>query len=328
MTLLMASAGTYHYLSKGNKALVVYCAHDALFSESILNKFQQETGIPLVVKYDTEATKSLGLIELILREQAQPHCEVFWNNELLGMMDLKEKGLLEAYKGSGYQRIPSNFKDSEGYWSGFAARLRVVIVNTQQYKGSLDSIPSSFVGNLSQVAIANPLYGTTLTHFCVLAKQWGLDRLKQWRQDTKNRGLKVVRGNAAVRDHVAKGSCTLGWTDTDDYFQAVDNKKPVTMTPWENDQGQVVFIPNTVALIKGVRHRKEAQQLIDYLLSAETEIALANSSSRQIPLGPVDDTKISDEVKKLQPYINKATSLNDLNQHRRDLIELLRPKTN
>src|SRR5262245_38892031 len=70
--------------------LVVYCAHDAVFAEAILDDFTRQTGIPVAVKYDTEATKSLGLVEQIIQDGAKPRCDVFWNNEMLGTLDLAE----------------------------------------------------------------------------------------------------------------------------------------------------------------------------------------------------------------------------------------------
>ena len=75
--------------------LVVYCTHDAVFSAKVLQRFTYETGIKVEPRYDTEATKSLGLTELIIKEAKRPRCDVFWNNELLGTADLKERGLLD-----------------------------------------------------------------------------------------------------------------------------------------------------------------------------------------------------------------------------------------
>src|SRR5262245_51615046 len=90
-----------------DNGLVVYCAHDAVFAESILRHFERQTGQRIAVRYDTEATKSLGLVELIQRERTHPHCDVFWNNEVLGTLELANAGLLEPYRGSGYARIPA-----------------------------------------------------------------------------------------------------------------------------------------------------------------------------------------------------------------------------
>ena len=94
--LLFAAFVVWHVVRHHGRdhALVVYCAHDAIFSERILKRFEQETGIPIAVRFDTEATKSLGLVDLIIREKEAPRCDVFWNNELLGMFDLQEKGVL------------------------------------------------------------------------------------------------------------------------------------------------------------------------------------------------------------------------------------------
>jgi iron(III) transport system substrate-binding protein len=96
--------------------LVVYCAHDSIFSEKILRDFEQRTGIAVALRFDTEATKSLGLTELLIREKDAPRCDVFWNNELLGMLDLQQRGLLLPYQGAGHARIPAAFKAADGAW--------------------------------------------------------------------------------------------------------------------------------------------------------------------------------------------------------------------
>jgi iron(III) transport system substrate-binding protein len=70
--------------SSDQDALVVYCAHDQVFSERILRRFEQETGIRVLPRFDTEATKSLGLTNLLISENKHPRCDVFWNNQVLG----------------------------------------------------------------------------------------------------------------------------------------------------------------------------------------------------------------------------------------------------
>ena len=58
-----------------------------------------------------------------------------------------------------------------------------------------------------------------------------------------------------------------------------------------------LFIPNTVAMIKGCPNPDGAKKLIDFLLSPEIETKLAQSASRQIPLNP--QVKL-DAIKHLQ----------------------------
>ena len=293
------------------QALTVYCAHDSVYSEKILKEFEKESGIKVIPRFDTEATKSLGLLELIKSEKNNPRCDVFWNNEVLGTMDLKREGLLLPYKGPGYQRIPENFKDPDGNWVGFASRLRVYIINTDKLEVSESAVQQVLQNNLPEMAIAKPLYGTTLTHYTCLWREKGEKGLKHQDAQWREKGVKILNGNASVKDAVAAGGCQLGWTDTDDFFAAYDAGKPVEMLPVKIAEGQTVCIPNSTAIIKGTRQEEAARKLVDFLLSEKCELMLANSKARQIPLGPVDESKLSPEVKKLKKWAAQGTPLTD-----------------
>jgi iron(III) transport system substrate-binding protein len=312
----------------------VYCAHDAIFADTIFDEFARQTGIKVDVTYDTEATKSLSLVNRLKLEREHPHCDVFWNNEQVGTMDLARESLLEAYKGSGYERIPAVYKDPDGRWAGFAARMRVWIVNTQSLQPAREKVEQRFKEHPERCAIANPLYGTTLTQFSILWQLWGPEPLKSWRADLRKRGLREMAGNAPVKDAVAEGVCEVGWTDTDDFFEALDDKKPVAMLPLfvtDTKPGAhapyTVIIPNTVGLIRGCEHRPEAQRLIDFLLSAETELMLAQSKSRQIPLGPVDSQQIPAEVRELAQSVSQGYDLRTLEKPRHECIEWLKSES-
>jgi iron(III) transport system substrate-binding protein len=314
-------------------AIVVYCAHDSIYADGILKDFEQKTGIPITVLYDSEATKSLGLVNQLKFEKDDPHCDVFWNNELLGTMDLANESVLEPYKGTGYERIPKQYKDDEGRWTGFGARMRVWIVNKNETPRGGTPAVERFHGNVNRAAIANPLYGTTLTHFSILWHVWGQSQLKSWYADIRKRGIRILAGNARVKDAVADGVCDFGWTDTDDCFEAIDDKKPVTMEPiLVNEPRKVaapalpytIVIPNTVSLIRGSHHRKEAERLIDFLLSAETELTLAKSKSRQVPLGPVDKTQLPTDVSRLAAYVSQGYDLRKLEKARRECLAWLK----
>jgi iron(III) transport system substrate-binding protein len=309
---------------QGPADLVVYCAHDAVYSEQILREFERSTGISIAVRFDTEATKSLGLVQQIRREKDNRRCDVFWNNELLGTLDLQDAGLLEPYQGSGYERIATAYKDPQGYWAGFAARLRVWIINTDRHAVSHAAIEQTLAGaDLSNVTLAKPLFGTTRTHYTVLWDLWGEQRFEQWHRDGRQRGLIEAQSNGKTKGLVAAGTCAIGWTDTDDFFVAKDAGQPVAMLPVKLADQQVICIPNTVAIIKGTQQRDLARQLVDYLLSEQVELALARSKSRQIPLGPVDQSKLSDDVKPLMQWVGAGYPLASLGSARRACLAWL-----
>jgi iron(III) transport system substrate-binding protein len=310
---------------RGDQPLVVvYCAHDSVFADGILQQFRQRTGIRVQVRYDEEASKSLGLTNLLIAEKASPRCDVFWNNQSLGTMRLKEHDVLAVYKGPGYERIPQRFRDPDGCWTGFAARLRVFIVNTDMMTADQSSIQKRLTqSDLSQVAIAKPLFGTTLTHYSVLASERELDGLKTWHRSLRDRGIREVRGNSAVKDLVAEGICDLGFTDTDDAFAAIDQGKHVRMVPVRTESGATICIPNTVAMIRNCPHPEAARQFIDFLLSADVELQLARSRSRQIPIGVVPEQQLPAEVRRLLPFVPDGADLRAASAVHQDVLDWL-----
>jgi iron(III) transport system substrate-binding protein len=304
--------GYYLLWSPQRNSLVVYCAHDSIYADQILREFERQTGIPIAVRYDTEATKSLGLVELLLQEKSHPRCDVFWNNELLGTLQLADEGLLLPYRGNGYERIPAAFKDADARWAGFAARLRLWMVNTNRMPPTDEAIQHALSGDLDRVVIAKPLYGTTRTQYTILWQLWGKDKLLAWHRDRQARHLREVNGNSTVKDLVGAGVCDIGWTDTDDFFEAKDEGKPVQMLPVRLENGGTICIPNTVAIIRGTRHLSESQKLVDFLLSEKCEMELASGKSRQIPLGPVEAGRLPVEVKQLQLWAADGVPLGGL----------------
>ena len=312
LALLVAAVLLGGYLRRGgagSDGLVVYCAHDSVYSEQILRDFERQTGIPVRIRFDTEATKSLGLVNLLIQEKVHPRCDVFWNNQVLGTLELLDHDLVLPYKGPGYDRIPARFKDPDGYWTGFAARMRVDIVNTEKVSDADKASELMASDDLSRATIAKPLYGTTRTHYTILWQRWGGERLKKWHRLVQERGLRISTGNATVKNLVAEGTCDFGWTDTDDFFVAKDQGKPVAMRPVRLEDGATICIPNCVVIIKGTRRLAAAQQLIDFLLSKQTELALAASRARQIPLGPVSENELSAEVRQLKSWAEDACEL-------------------
>jgi iron(III) transport system substrate-binding protein len=177
---------------------------------------------------------------------------------------------------------------------------------------------------ISTLAIAKPLYGTTLTHYSVLWHLWGKERLMAWHREFREGGVKECNGNGAVKDMVAAGACSAGFTDTDDFFAAKDEGKPVMMHPVRLENGRTIAIPNTVAIIRGARQVEAARKLVDFLLSAETELALARSKARQVPLGPVGADQLPAEVRELAAWAKEGIDLTALGPARAECLAWLK----
>jgi iron(III) transport system substrate-binding protein len=262
---------------------------DQIYSEPIFKNFEKETGIKVNALYDAEAAKTVGLANKLIAEKSNPQCDVFWNNEFLRTIALKGKSILTPYRSVEADNIPAEFKDPDGYWTGFAARTRVIIYNTKLVKK--ENAPKSIFDLLKpewkdEIAIANPLFGTTSSHTAALYLVLGDKKARQFLTQLKANGVKVVDGNAVVKNLVADGELKAGLTDSDDGNMALEDKKPIAIVFPDQDSLGTFFIPNTVGLIKNCPHPDAGKQLIDYLLSEKVERILSKSISKQIPLRP------------------------------------------
>ncbi len=285
--LLISSFGCEFHRSE--RTVVIYTSVDQVYSESIFQEFQRRTGINVKPKFDSEAVKTVGLINAIVAEKKTPRCDVLWNNEIMHTIILKEKGLLGPYSSPSAEDIARRFKDKEGFWTGMGARARIIIFN----KKKLRSEPGP--GNLMDFlnpkwrgkgGIALPLFGTTATHAAALFSLWGEKEGRAFFRGLKENGIVICTGNAHVKDQVSSGELVFGLTDTDDAHVAFLAGSPIgTVFPDRNGIGTLI-LPCTVAMIRGSRHPEEARSLIDYLLSKEVEEKLAFGRSAQIPLHP------------------------------------------
>jgi iron(III) transport system substrate-binding protein len=277
--------------SGGSADVVLYCSQDQEYAEGLVKQFEQKTGLKVRAQYDVELTKSIGLTNQIELEKDNPRCDVFWNNEPINTIFLKNAGLLAPYNSPNAADIPPTFKDPDGYWSGFAARGRIIIANDKlagegpKPSRLMDLIDPKQKG---RCVLAKPLAGTTVTHMLVLFEVLGDQPTRNFLEKLVSDGVDTAAGNAHVMRQVREGVHAWGFTDTDDYHGAkVDGFAVSSIYPDQGaDETGTLVLPNTVAMVRGGPHPENAKKLIDYLLSPEVEQKLAAGRSAQIPLHP------------------------------------------
>ncbi len=65
-----------------SRKVVLYCSVDQEIAEPIIAEFERQTGIDVLPRFDTEASKTVGLVQRIRAEAASPIADVFWSNEV------------------------------------------------------------------------------------------------------------------------------------------------------------------------------------------------------------------------------------------------------
>jgi len=272
--------------------LVVYCALDQEFAEPLILRFGRETGLEVRAEFDVEASKTVGLVRRIQEEAARPRCDVFWNNEVAHTVRLAEEGLLASYRSPSAQGIPPLFRDPLDRWTGFAARARILIVNTAiadpaRITGMKDLLDPQWAG---KACMAKPLTGTTLTHMTALYSVLGESEAQNYLDEIRVLGttgaVSLTNGNATNARLVRDGKMAFGWTDTDDFNVALETGAPVAAVYPDQDSVGTLLIPNSIAILARAPHAENARRFVDWVLRPEIEAELAASRSAQIPVRP------------------------------------------
>ena len=296
LILLIAGLLTVSLCACGkSKEVVVYTAIDEVFADEVIKGFEEETGIKVKVVYDSEANKTTGLVNRIKSEEAHPLCDVFWNNEFMQTIDLSKQGLLESYVSPSADTIPDYYKASDNTWTAMGGRARVLLVNNGLL--SKDEFPVSvrdfangkYPGD--SLAIAYPMFGTTKTMAAALYAQWGEAEGRRYFEEIKNSGVNVVDGNSVTKDMAATGQVAIGFTDSDDAKEAIEEGADVTMVYPDQGEGDMgtLMTPSTLALIKGGPNPDNARIFIDYVLSEKVERQLVDMGFYDISIRDAAD---------------------------------------
>ncbi|MDZ7816290.1 MAG: extracellular solute-binding protein [Planctomycetota bacterium] len=270
--------------------VVIYVAQDRDYAEVVMKEFEEETGIKVNARYDTEADKTVGHVRRLRAEKDNPKCDVHWNNEPMHSVALAQEGIYAPYVSKHDSKFPEEFKDSADMWIGFAARARVIIYNTEddapEFNGMMDFTKEEFKG---KTCIANPRAGSTQTHMAALHSAWGEEKFLKWVMDIKANDVKILASNGQTANAVANGELWYGLTDTDDAVSRREerNKPCDLLFPDQDGEGAVMF-PNTLALVKGGPNADNGKILIDWLLMKE--LHFAKSPAAQIPLNTEVET--------------------------------------
>jgi iron(III) transport system substrate-binding protein len=202
----------------------IYVALDEQFSRPLLDRYAKELQLELTQRHDTEAAKTVGLVSALLEEQKNPRATVFWCNELAQVVRLAQLGVLAPYDSPAARDVPAQWRDPQHRWTGFAARARVLIVNTEQLPDP-KTWPTSYRDLVDpkwkgRCAVARPLTGTTLTHFTALRGVLGEAKFGAFLDGLFANDVKFLQSNGATMRAVRDGQLAFAFTDTDDYHVA------------------------------------------------------------------------------------------------------------
>lgn len=301
------------------RQVVLYTSADQQFAEQIVARFTEKTGIKVLCRFDTEATKTLGLIQRLRSEWASKNvqADVFWSSEIFETIRLAQANILAPHESPTLADWPRHLRGPDRRWYAFALRARVLAYNTKRVTAA--EAPKSIEDLLNprwqgRIVMARPQFGTTRGHMAAMWVLYGPTRARAIFQGLKHNRIRLATSNSRAVRMVAEGRADVCLTDTDDVWVAQRNGWDIAHVYPKHGRAGTLLIPNTAAVVRDAPHPEEAAALIDFLLSAEVEEMLARSDSHNLPIRPelarkfakynVDDPMTID-------YIKVAAAIND-----------------
>jgi iron(III) transport system substrate-binding protein len=260
--------------------ITVYVSADEQIAREVIDDFITQTGIEVAWVGDTEASKTTGLVTRLRREASRPVADVFWSSENIGTIQLAQEGVFQSCASAVTDAWPEEYRDPSGYWFAFSPRARVIAFDPQVT--NIKEMPA-YWWDYTNAAMADPRFGTTGTHFAVMAGD--SERFEAFLQSLSS--MPLLGGNAATVQAVIDGSTKYAMTDSDDVHAAIARGASIEMfmpRHFEGAGGGTLLIPNTVAMIAACQHPDEAMKFINFMLSDHVATLLARSDSKNIPL--------------------------------------------
>jgi ABC-type Fe3+ transport system substrate-binding protein len=100
-----------------------------------------------------------------------------------------------------------------------------------------------------------------------LRQHWGPQRWEAWCRALQSNKPFLLEGNSVVVNFVGRGEAWIGLTDSDDIAAGQRSGLPIAALPLADES---LLIPNTLALIRGSRNPRAADELSKFLQQPAT----------------------------------------------------------
>lgn len=258
--------------------LIVYSGRSKSLVEPIVQRFTQETGIDVQVKYGKTAQLSVALLE----EGDRSPADVFWSQDAGALGALVSAEMFSPVDTKTLALVPEHYQGTGGQWVATSGRARVLAYSS--VRASADNLPGSvfeltdsrYHGKVGW-APSNASFQSFVT---AMRKVHGDDKAKAWLLAMIENEAQVYPKNTAIIQGIAAGEVDYGLPNH--YyllrFKTADKNYPVEQTGFKSgDIGNLVNVAG-VGVLKTSKHSDAAQAFVAYLLSSKAQQFFASDT--------------------------------------------------
>lgn len=274
----------------GSTTITVYSGRSAELIQPLLERFSQETGISV----DFKAGDSPELAQVIAQEGDASPADVFISQNPGATSYLDGEGRLATLPQATLDKVAPDLRSADGTWIGVSGRVRVLVYNKDTV--SQDELPAK-VTDLTgpqyegRVALA-PANGSFQDFVTALRVQLGEAETEAWLQGMADNGARSYANNNAIVEAVGRGEVDMGLVNHYYNVRALEENPDLPSVNYffpDGDPGSLLIV-SSATVLKTSKNPTEAQRLVDFLLTEESQTYFANETDEypvlpSVPIG-------------------------------------------
>jgi iron(III) transport system substrate-binding protein len=305
-----------------DEKLVIYSGREEELVAPLFDRFEQETGIDVEVRYGDSAE----LAATIAEEGDNSPADVFFAQDPGSLGAVEREGLLTTLPQAALDRVPARFRDPDGHWVGTSGRSRVIAYNTDEL--SEDEVPDTVFALTDpkwkgKIGIA-PTNASFQAFVGAMLLQLGEQRTRDWLEGLKANEPKLYEKNTPVVEAVGSGEIELGLVNHY-YLYLVKEENPDAAVANHfltgDDPGALVSVAG-VSILESADHEDAARQFVEFLLSEPSQrFYVDEAEEAEYPLVAGLDAKSG--LPPLDSLQGPQIALDDLGPELEKTLELL-----
>lgn len=255
---------------KKDLKLVLYAGMMEDWVKGAVAEFEAKTG----VKVEWVRMSSGETLTRIRAEKDNPKASIWYGGPADAYIAARNEGLLDKYVSPTAAKVPAQFKDPEGYWTGIYVGLLGFGSNTKLLQEKGLQAPESWEDLLkpefkNQIAVANPgSSGTSYTMLATMVQLMGEEKGLEYMAKLHPQVAQYPKSGTAPGQMAGRGEVLVGISFAHDIVKYAKEGMPLKVTFPKEGTGYEI---GAVALIKGGPDQEAARLFIDWALTKEAQ---------------------------------------------------------
>ncbi|HEX2051251.1 MAG TPA: extracellular solute-binding protein [Actinomycetota bacterium] len=264
--------------SGGRDALTIYSGRDEALVEPLLERFAEDTGIPIDVRYGDSGDLALLLAE----EGDDTPADVFFSQSPGSVGFLASRGLLRRLDGDVAGAVEARWRGRDDLWVGLSARQRVLVYDSESVDEAdlpasvFDLTDERYAGKVG-IAPSNASFQDFVT---AMRQVHGDDAARAWLRAMAANESPTFPDNSSIVAAVGRGEIPFGLVNHYYNYRALEEDPGAPSRNYvfpDRDVGSIL-LETTASVLASTDKAEEANRFLEFMLSRESQSYFARET--------------------------------------------------